>query len=135
MPQPARKRRQRRIGVARIDIDKGGCARATVEVFIRAAHGKIGVAACQIDLRGAGGMGQIPHGDHPHIMGAAGQGAHVMHAPSAVIDLGQQGNGHLGGEVGCHVFGGDNAQFVALAQRRNQPLRHVKIGRKIAVVR
>ena len=102
--------------MARCNIDKSRGARATIEVFIAASDGKIGLCFGQIDVNRAGAVCQVPYCNGAHGMGFSGQLGHIMQTAAAVIHFGDQRDGNLFGDMGLDLFRGHHLQFVTPTQ-------------------
>jgi hypothetical protein len=70
----------------------------------------------------------------PAACALSGDCLHVVHPAGAVIDMGQHDRGHLLGDVVSHRFRIDDLEFMTLLEAFEQPIGHVEVGRKIAVV-
>jgi len=82
------------------DIDEGRSARPTIEIFVAAADGEIGIGGGQTDRQCAGGMRQIPDGERACGVRGSGEPGHVVAGAGAVVDFGEEQHRDIGGEGG-----------------------------------
>ena len=72
-----------------IDVEEGGRARPSVEVFIRAADGKVGVAGIEGDGQCADGVTQIPEYERSFAVREFGDASHVIDVAALEGDVGE----------------------------------------------
>ena len=132
MAEPPGQRRLQALDDVRPGIDEGRRAGAAIEVLISAADGEFRVAGGDVHRHRARAMGEIPDHHRARLMRLPRDRVHVMPPPAAEIDLGQQDGGDILADRAGHVLGGHQPQLVILADRVDQALRHVEIGREIA---
>ena len=116
------------------DVDEGGRSGSAVQELVGAADRKVGPGRFEGDGKRARGMGEVPDRQGPGRVRGPRQTGHVVQAPGAVVDLGQQQHRDALVESLAERFRRHQAQLVAAAERAHQSLRHVEVGREVAVV-
>ena len=113
-----------------MDVDERRRAGSAVEVLVAAADREVGVPLVEIDPHGTGRVAQVPR--HQRAGGVC-QRCHrrgVVHAPGAVVDVGQRDDGDVVGQRSRDV------QRVAEADLQSAEPRgagdDVRIGREVA---
>ena len=115
-------------------VDEGRRAGTAVEMLVGASDREIGADFLDRQIERADRMREIPHdGDSLRVRGR-GDAGHVVHSPGAVIDLGEQQHGDVRAERGFDGVGRREAQEPPSPAQGRQRVRHVEVGRKIAVV-
>ena len=134
MAQPAGQRRADAIDVLGRDVDEGRRAGAAVEELVGAADREVSPGAGEVDGQRTRRVGQVPDRQCTDLVRGPREAGHVVPAPGPVVDLGQhQHRDPLVQGLG-HRFRRDEADLVAAAERSDQPVHHVEIGREVAVI-
>ena len=138
MAEPARERLAQALavhprGVPRMGPDKGRRAGAAVEVLVAAADREVGAGGVQVERHGAGRVRQVPDGERSGRVGDPRQLGHVVDPAAAVVDVRQQQQGDVVGQVIDQVGGLDQAQLQAGGD--GDAFGDVEIGREVAALR
>jgi hypothetical protein len=129
---PAGQRLPEAFGMPGVHPHKGRCARPTVQVFVAAADGEIGIGTVQVHRHGAGAVGQVPHRQCARSMRGGGHGGHVVHGAGAVVHVGEHQHGNIRRQRGMDLVRLDQlqAQSALLAQSFS----NVQVSREVAAL-
>ena len=112
--------------------DKGRRAGAAVEVFVAAAHGKVGIGALEVHGHGTCAVAQIPDAENAFGMGGGRDGCHIVHGTRAVVDMGEHGDRHVGLQRAGDFLGLEQYQLQAVFLTHG--LGDIEIGGEVAAL-
>ncbi len=115
---------------------EGRRARPAVQIFVAAADREIGPGGVQLDRERAGAVRQIPERQRAGVMRRPREVPHVVHAPAAVVDVGQHQQRGLRVERRFAARPAPTARSsIRSPSRSRRTLRDVEVGREVAPLR